>query len=149
MSYAAVRAQLVTIIEAVSLSSTAEFGAFQQRKDAHPTLFMRTRNFGIAVEAARASTASTAASAQWKFADVTAWFDYEHLEDGALVDENIGADFDALVNALLDETTWGRPSSTIENITGPEMTTERLDNDDGFPIGIRVNVTFQVLHTNL
>jgi hypothetical protein len=117
VSYALARAQIVTIVEGVT-STRAELGLgpFKHFPDLGLEETPPPRGFVVLHSGGSADGAMTYGR-QYLFRDVDLVVFYAEATRVALLDEIIADDMDAIREALLDESLWGRPTSTLEEVT--------------------------------
>jgi hypothetical protein len=157
MTWITARRRLVTMIEDIPESAITSPKVFGPRFIHEPSLFVtstigRARRF--ALRGVRADTLPQATGTDSRFSrmDIDLIVDYPMLIQDDVLDEIIWTDYACLRdNALLDVSTWGRPSSTIITlVTDGEVAidadTDDILGDDGRVAGRRLTMRFPCLH---
>lgn len=157
MSWPLARAQIVSMLEGIASSALVgggEYGAgFTHDSSMGPDKQgLDNRAFYLRGTGHGTSPRGPMPSSRLTVTDVDLVVDYRHREDGADLDEVIGADYAALRTALLDGTGWGRPTSTIEIVGVPDgalpATIEELADENGDPVGRRMTIRVGVSHVD-
>lgn len=118
MSYAVARAQLVTIVEGVApttkLLGLGDTFRHDSRGDDAQPVGGRRRFWFRCVQAFRRGPARLQANEGMY--DVELVVEYQAANDTGLLDSCIVEDFEAITGALMLDSNWARPASTIRNV---------------------------------
>jgi hypothetical protein len=154
MTWSTARAQIITMIEGVGgLSQPGDYGP---RFEHDPELLGvdgpgRARRFGLRAVRAVTHPMATGTTSRRAIMDCDLVVDYPKESDDSTLDAVIWSDYEAIrERALLDESTWGRPSSTIMTFVLDGMAidgdTEDITGGDGKVIARRLTIRFPVMH---
>jgi hypothetical protein len=84
------------------------------------------------------------------FSDFDIVVDYASEQTDDRLDVVLWTDYAVLREALLSETGWNRPTSTIDSVTQTEnaldAVTDDIENGDGVTVGRRLTLRITVMH---
>jgi hypothetical protein len=156
MTIAAVRTALENIIKGIPESDLTATASYGKRFVHEPRLFSgegesgRNRNFALRCVSATTKAMASGTTSRRTFSDFDIVVDYASEQTDDRLDVVLWTDYAVLREALLSETGWNRPTSTIDNVTQTEnaldAVTDDIENGDGVIVGRRLTLRITVMH---
>jgi hypothetical protein len=156
MSYRLAKAQIVTMLEAIPSYRFYRPDVYGAGLEHDPTLLYsqqpgKSRRFGVQSPSGGTYAQATGTDSRRMTSLLEIVIEYPAKADAYTLDDVIWSDYEAIREyALLDVSTWGRPSSTIITTVieqaAIEADTEDIIGDDGEIAARRLTIRFPLVH---